>query len=60
MAQCEERAGAGYSTLANFVNVKWIPWRGPYLRSAVNMTLPLLIHVYVDFLTRKIQALGPD
>ena len=28
LAQWEERAGVGNSTLANFVNVKWTPWRG--------------------------------
>lgn len=28
LAQCEERAGVGSSTLANFVNIKWTPWRG--------------------------------
>lgn len=32
----------------------------PSQRNAVNVTLPPLMRVYVDFLTRKIQALGPD
>lgn len=28
LAQRQETAGVGYSTLANFVSVKWTPWRG--------------------------------